>query len=80
MAHDIGHKSYHEGFQQPIGGSHEVDLRARQIQEAAERLSVSTDASGKKLLISLSMNQNYGTKLTYDRMHTCCKEIAFYSF
>ena len=56
MAHEIGHKSYHEGFQQPIGGSHEVDLRARQIQEAAERLSVSTDASGKKLLISLSMN------------------------
>ena len=48
MAHDIGHKSYHEGFQQPIGGSHEVDLRARQIQEAAERLSVSTDASGNK--------------------------------
>ena len=47
MAHEIGNVGFHEGFQQPISGSREVDLRARQIQEATERLTVSIDSSKK---------------------------------
>ena len=48
MAHKMESQGFHNGFQQPISGSLEVDFRARQIQEATEMLSVSIYASKKK--------------------------------
>ena len=55
MAHEIGNVGFHQGFQQPTSGAREVDLRARQIQEAAKRLSVSVLVGEKNLLIYLSL-------------------------
>ena len=37
-----GNNGYHSGYNYPITGALQVDVRARKIQEAAERLNVST--------------------------------------
>ena len=37
-----GNNGYHSGYNYPIRGALEVDVKARKIQEAAERLNVST--------------------------------------
>ena len=62
MAHEIGNGGFHEGFQQPISGSREVDLRGRKIQEAAERLSVSTDENEIKTESPFNLQDNNTTR------------------